>query len=386
VDLHRRRTVVVRIDDAGGVLSATRIDNSPEALATAVDGPGERTVVMEATGSWYWAADVAQATGAQVRLAHPLGLSWGHRRRKDDFADARDLADMARLGRLPDAYVAPPELRELRELVRHRAKLVSLRSGLKAQVHAVLAKEGVAVPMTSLFSVGGNELLDDIELAPAFAARAASLRRLIAHYDEQVAEVSKTIASALESHAGYQAIPGVGATLAAVFVAEIGDISRFSSPERLASWAGLTPRHRESDTTVVRGRITKQGSRLVRWAAVEAAMRVRADHPLMPAFTRIAERRGRKIARWRWPANFSRWCTTGSETAASAASSPRRPACEPRTWPRRRRVALRGPDTPVPERLIAPAGSRPDRFMPPSTGRRDAQQPRTRPARSHDEP
>jgi transposase len=300
VDLHRRRTVVVRIDEAGEVLSATRIDNSPEALATAVDGPGERTVVMEATGSWYWAADVAEATGARVRLAHPLGLSWGHRRRKDDFADARDLADMARLGRLPDAYVAPPELRELRELVRHRAKLVSLRSGLKAQVHAVLAKEGVAVPMTSLFSVGGNELLDALELAPAFAARAASLRRLIAHYDEQVAEVSKTIASALEGHAGYQAIqaiPGVGATLAAVFVAEIGDISRFPSADRLASWAGLTPRHRESDTTVVRGRITKQGSPLVRWAAVEAAMRVRADHPLMPAFTRIAERRGRKIAR-----------------------------------------------------------------------------------------
>ena len=62
--------------------------------------------------------------------------------------------------------------------------------------------------------------------------------------------------------------------LAAVFVAEIGDITRFDRPAQLASWAGLTPKHHESDTTVHRGRITKQGSRLVRWAAVEAVQRL----------------------------------------------------------------------------------------------------------------
>ena len=72
------------------------------------------------------------------------------------------------MGRLPEAWIAPPELRELRELVRYRAKLVALRSGLKAQVHAVLAKEGVHVPMTDLFGVAGNHLLDTLALAPAF--------------------------------------------------------------------------------------------------------------------------------------------------------------------------------------------------------------------------
>lgn len=62
---------------------------------------------------------------------------------KNDIVDATDLADMLRLGRLPEAWIAPPALRELRELVRYRAKLVQLRSGLKAQVHAMMAKEGV---------------------------------------------------------------------------------------------------------------------------------------------------------------------------------------------------------------------------------------------------
>ena len=80
-----------------------------------------------------------------------------------------------------------------------------------------------------------------------------------------------------------------------MFVAEIGDIARFARPEQLASWAGLTPKHHESDTTVHRGRITKQGSTLVRWAAVEAVQRVSAHTRLGQTRDRIGERRGRNI-------------------------------------------------------------------------------------------
>jgi transposase len=80
-----------------------------------------------------------------------------------------------------------------------------------------------------------------------------------------------------------------------VFVAEIGDINRFSKPAQLASWAGLTPKHHESDTTVHRGRITKQGSRLVRWAAVEAVQRVPAHTRLGQVRDQVGARRGRNI-------------------------------------------------------------------------------------------
>jgi transposase len=85
--------------------------------------------------------------------------------------------------------------------------------------------------------------------------------------------------------------------LAAVFVAEIGDAGRFTDATRLVSWAGLTPRHRESDTTVHRGPITKQGSGLVRWAAIEAAQKIpNSAGWLVGNRARIAERRGRNIA------------------------------------------------------------------------------------------
>jgi transposase len=223
-------------------------------------------VVLEATYGWYWAADLLQACGAQVHLAHPLGVKmFGYQRVKTDARDSRNLAELLRMGRLPEAWLAPPQVRELRELVRYRAKLVALRSGLKAQVHAVLAKEGVRVPMSDLFGVAGSRLLDELHLGRAYGLRIASLRRLLVAYDQEIARLGQEISSVLAGDVGYlaiQAIPGVGPVLAAVFVAEIGDVHRFADAPRLCSWAGLTPRHRESDTTVRRGPITKQGPRL----------------------------------------------------------------------------------------------------------------------------
>jgi transposase len=89
---------------------------------------------------------------------HPLGIKgFAHRRVKNDVRDATDLADLLRMGRLPEAWVAPRGVYELRELVRHRAKLVAFRSGLKASVHAVLAKQGLHIPLTDLFGVRGRQ-------------------------------------------------------------------------------------------------------------------------------------------------------------------------------------------------------------------------------------
>ncbi|HSH60775.1 MAG TPA: transposase, partial [Acidimicrobiales bacterium] len=179
---------------------------------------------------------------------------------KNDERDATDLVDLLRMGRLAEAWVAPPAWRELRELVRYRAKLVHLRTGLKAQVHAVLAKEGVAVPMADLFGTAGSALLDTCRLGEAYTVRVESLRDILEVVDGEIAMLAGRIEACLVDDAGYwaiQALPGVGPVLAAVFVAEIGDIARFPSARHQCSWAGLTPTHRESDTTVRRGHITK---------------------------------------------------------------------------------------------------------------------------------
>jgi hypothetical protein len=168
----------------------------------------------------------------RVHLAHPQGNDWGKRRVKNDERDARDLADLLRLGRLAEAWIAPPETRELREMVRFRAKLSNLRTGLKAQAHAVMAKNGVIPCRGDMWGVGGAAQLDALRLPDAYENRLGVLRDLIAVYDREITAMDRDIHIALRADRGYQAVQaiyGVGPVFAAVFVA---DRRRHSLPHR----------------------------------------------------------------------------------------------------------------------------------------------------------
>src|SRR6266496_4826191 len=299
MDLHRRRSVLVRMAEDGRKLGTARITNSPARLAAEIRRAGlHPQVVLEACYGWYWAADALAAAGAEVHLAHPLGVkAFSHRRVKNDELDARDLADLLRMGRLAEAWIAPAEIRELRELTRYRAKLVSLRTSCKDQVHAVLAKLGVPVTCSDIFGVAGSAWLDGLGLPQPYAGKVTSLRHLTGELTAEVTMLSAVIADLLAHHRGYQVIqqlPGIGPVLAAVIIAEIGDVTRFKNPAQLCSWAGLTPRHRESDTKVARGHITKQGSRMLRWALIEAIQRAGADTVTGAVKDGIIARRGKE--------------------------------------------------------------------------------------------
>jgi len=299
MDLHRRRSVLVRMTEDGRRLGTVRITNSPAELRREIAraGKGPR-VVLEATYGWYWAADVLAAAGAEVHLAHPLGVkAFTYRRVKNDVRDSADLADLLRMGRLPEAWIAPHEVRELRELTRYRAKLVRLRTSCKDQVHGVLAKLGIPVTCSDIFGAAGSAWLDGLRLPQPYAGKVTSLRHLAGEFTAEIDMLGEVIADLLAGHRGYQVIqqlPGIGPVLAAVIAAEIGDITRFKNPGQLCSWAGLTPRHRESDTKVARGHVSKQGSRLLRWALIEAIQRIPKDSVIGAVKDGIITRRGKE--------------------------------------------------------------------------------------------
>ena len=303
IDLHRRSSTIYRMTEDGEMLGCTRIPSQPFELAEAMAEAGEAPeVVLESTYGWYWAADLLHELGCHVHLAHALGNNWGNRRTKNDQRDAQDLAAMLRLGRLAEAWIAPAETRELRELVRYRHALVGKRTSAKAQIHGVMAKNGILPVVGDLWGPTGTAQLDGLELPLAYTVRIESLRDLLELYEREIVMLDGFLHRALRDDPGYRALqklPGVGKVLAAIFCAEIGDISRFPSPKHLSSWAGLTPKHKESDTTVHRGSITKQGSRLVRWAAIEAVgnYRAKGNEKLRGDYQRIAERRGKYKAR-----------------------------------------------------------------------------------------
>src|SRR5213592_2052413 len=173
MDLHRRRSVLVRMTADGKRLETARITNGAAELRREIAKAGEHPqVVLEATYGWYWAADELAAAGAEMHLAHPLGVkAFTYRRVKNDEKDAADLADLLRMGRLAEAWIAPAEVRELREITRYRRKLVSLRTSCKDQVHAVLAKLGIAVTCTDIFGVAGSAWLDQLALPQPYAGK-----------------------------------------------------------------------------------------------------------------------------------------------------------------------------------------------------------------------
>ena len=217
---------------------------------------------MAGTGRWMcW-----EAAGARVHLARPLGVKgFAYRRVKNDVRDAADLCDLLRMGRLPEAYIAS---RGERELVRHRAKLVALRSGLKAQVHRVAAKQSLLPPCSDVFGVAGMAWLRRAPLDLVYRQRVLSLLELIDAYGGEVEGFRAMIARRFRDHRGYrvlQQISGIGPTFAAVFIAEISAAS------------GMTPVTLSNDFT--------------RWVRFRAGADVHAigdEIPILPINVRFA--------------------------------------------------------------------------------------------------
>lgn len=298
IDLHRRRSVIVRMNGEGEVLDCVRIENSVPALVEQVAKAGVGApVAVEATYGWYWAVDALAEAGFEVTLAHPRGVaSMQGRRAKTDKLDAIELADLLRLGRLATAWIAPPQVRELRELVRYRHKLVGDRAAIKASIHAVLGKCGVIPEISDIFGPVGSKMLDALVLPEPYGSRVASQRRIMAALSGEIAALEVETARRLKDNPEYRAlltINGVGPVMAAIFVAEIGDVHRFATADQLACWTGLTTRVDSSDRKTRYGHVSKQGSRLLRWAAVEGCQRAR--EPYLAGKRRdIIARRGKR--------------------------------------------------------------------------------------------
>jgi transposase len=305
VDLHRKVSHVVALDEAGREVLSRRFEHSPAAFRRVFGElePEPISVAFEATYGWGWFADLLADAGIEAHMAHPLATkAIGAGRVKNDAIDAATLAHLLRTNLLPEAWIAPPAVRELRRLVRMRSSLVRIRSRLKCGVHAICADAGIPVPASDLFGKKGREHLAALTLPPITASGLAANLRLIDDLAREIIAADREIVAAFKGDDRVRRllpIPGIGILNAATIVAEVGDATRFPSADRLASWAGLTPTERSSADHTRRGHISKQGSRWLRWAMVEAATRIGSSRSakLHRFADPIAERRGDKIAR-----------------------------------------------------------------------------------------
>lgn len=302
VDLHRKHSVVAALAEDGGLMFSRRIRSCPEDFQRVFGElePWSISVAFEATYGWSWFADLLADVGVEAHMAHPLATkAIAAGRVKNDSVDARTLAHLLRTHLLPEAWIAPPEVRDRRRLARTRVSLMRIGSRLRCQIHALLADHCVFPPEDELFGPAGRRFLAEVALPAVARGRIDAALRLIDGVAAEVAALERELAEAFKADGRIRRllpIPGVGTTTARIVLAEIGDSTRFRSPDQLCSWAGLTPIERSSDEHTRRGHISKQGSRWLRWVMVEAAQRVR-DPQLARFFEGIERRRGSKIAR-----------------------------------------------------------------------------------------
>jgi len=261
--------------------------------------PSGTPAAFEAAFGWGWLVELLEDYGFEPHLVHPLQCkAIASARLKNDKVDAAILAQLLRADLLPEAWIAPPQVRQLRALLRHRIQLVRLRTLLRNRIHAVLAGHGHDRP-AGYWSGPGRDWLASLDLPAVSAEVIADALALI----DALESVTGRLDAEIRGHARSDprvtvltALPGVGPFTALVLLAEIGDITRFGSARKLAAWAGLTPTVRGSDRTVRHGHISKQGSVWVRWILCEAAQTAKRSPQFAASYQAIARRRGKKIA------------------------------------------------------------------------------------------
>jgi transposase len=303
VDLHRRRSYVVLMDAKGKISDRRRLPN--DAMPDYVSQlPKNTFAVLEATTNWNYMYDVLSEGAAKVVMAHPKRVkAIAAAKVKTDKIDATILAHLARADLLPTAYVPLPEIRELRDLVRYRAKLVRERTRHKNRVHYILCKYNLHSPCSDLFGKKGRAFLEKVreQLSATHRLMLDNYLGMIDALDERIKPVNRAIHNWAKTDPRIELLctmPGVGIYSATMIVAEIGEVRRFEGPKQLCSFAGLVPSTRSSDNLVRHGRITKEGSSWLRWIMVNAAQRAPCSSPrLARFFERVMQRRGRKTAR-----------------------------------------------------------------------------------------
>jgi transposase len=300
IDVHRKRSQVAVVTEDGTVQLNKNVVNGSEPMLRLIgDLPSGTPVAFEAAFGWGWLVQLLEDYGFEAHLVHPLRCkAIASARLKNDKVDAAILAQLLRADLLPEAWIAPPQVRQLRALLRHRASLVRLGTQQRNRIHAVAADHGYDRP-ASYWTGPGRGWLAELDLPAASREIVTDCLAVI----DGLAPAIERIDGELHQHAKadprvkvLRTLPGVGEFTALMMLAEIGDITRFGSARKLASWAGLTPAVRGSDLTVRHGHISKQGSAWLRWVLNQAAQTAKRSPEFAASYAAIAKRRGKKIA------------------------------------------------------------------------------------------
>jgi len=275
VDFHSRFQQIAMVNTETGEVVERRLEHSngeAEKFYTELQKPVR--VGMEATGyaQWFermlaklghelWIGDAAEIRAAMVR------------KQKTDVRDAQHILDLLLANRFPRIWIPSPGERDLRQLLRHRHKMVCLRTSVRNQLHALAMGQGVC-RKRKLWTAGGRSELEAMRLDPWASRRRQELLDILDRLDPSLGELDRAVAKEAEQRLAARCLmeqPGVGPVTALMFVLTIGPVERFRRSKQVVSYLGLNPRESSSGGRQRLGAISKQGNTMSRRPLAQSA-------------------------------------------------------------------------------------------------------------------
>ena len=307
VDLHKKSITVCVMDEKQSVLARKTLPcDQPDEIVEFFRRFRPFQVVVEATASYRWFAELMEPLAEKVVLAHPKKLRViAESTKKTDRLDAFVLAEFLALGKIPQSYMPTPRQRQHRRLVRYRHYLRSRMTSVRCKIRHILADYNA--DRKDLFSPNcGLPYLKQVPLSDIDGFVTKQLWSELQDHDARLQSVIKKIKAFIEkapkrekeTREIIKTATGVGFVTAEVVVSELGDFSRFPNAKKICAYAGLVPKVRQTGGKKSKDlAITKEGSGLLRWALVESAWRLVRTSPKWAAFfSRLRKRSGSKRA------------------------------------------------------------------------------------------
>lgn len=308
LDLSRRRLDVRVLDADGATLIETAAPPDRDGLAQLAERLrplGRVRAAIESMNGARFVHDELERAGWEVELADaqkvkglaPLAC-------KTDRIDAWVLAELCRRDFVPAIWLPDPSVRAERERARFRLHLVRHRTALKNRIHQTLVAFGVPCPVSDLFGTKGRELLDRLALPDPWRENVILTLAFVDDLDRQITGLERELRQLGADHRYVpllMSVPGIAWVLGYTIAAEIGDITRFASPRKLAGYSGLCPRVYQSGDHDRRGPLAKNGPKYLRWALIEAAQHAARSTHYRELYQRTKRRlgknRGAKVAK-----------------------------------------------------------------------------------------
>jgi len=279
IDLHARSLYVCIIDHEANVLRHREIPANPDRLHELLKPYiGQIVVGVECMHCWYWVSDFCQNIGVEFILGHALYMRAIHGgKAKNDRIDSFKIAQLMRGGNFPLAYTYPAEMRATRDLLRRRIRIVRHGAHLKAHIANTTSQYNLPPNNVNLKNVGAREKIRSVFPDPVVQRNVDLDLAILDTYAKELDKVERFIEQQARQHNPLhlkllRSIHGIGQILALTILYEIGDIRRFESVQKFASYSRLVKCKAESAGKSYGTQGNKIGNANLKWAFSEAAV------------------------------------------------------------------------------------------------------------------